>query len=900
MSFDVYSDRKLATFLHSYDTLSAALAALERNNALVLQSGYVFDDPIRISVDNIALFSYSNGASLVLDPTISRFRLGGTGDSSITVLGHGSNIWGNSGNDSMLGSDGRDILRGNNGNDFLVGGGGSDSMKGGNGNDFLLAGAGRDNLSGGKGDDFLVATQGKNHLFGNAGADQFVVGLANGNHTYLRDFSLNDGDMLHLTGTGGIGSLAGLMAIADISQNGNDTLITLADSSFEIRNFDLSNLADIPLTFGGLGDIPNYDLVQPGEFSFADFGSFLASGLADFLTEVDIDGTTYHIRQDEPLHDGYKYLDNAGSWWSPDYFVLVAAGQSNMLGAGTGGDMALDGNVITYDWVNGQMIHADYGAAPAGGPGVRTGTALRNNLYFPLANHLAEDLDRPVLVIARPVSGSRIDSWLADGENATPGIHWFDLTADVTDVLTSIGQDKIDLFTWLQGESDYPVPHEVFKQKFLDFMAQVRGADWADADTAMLIGELSREGVNFNQNRVFQEIELEETDPNLGFVSSTGLSTFDIPGVHFDGASLVEYGYERFWAEYLRILQERAEPGSSDIANSAPEFVQSSAPPTEINLLEGGEFRLDVASYFKDPDGDQMYFYSYLSKRGHYLDTTSGDEIVIRPGFEDSGSYTLTIYASDYYLDGDSFDIRLNILDNTPLIQAWSNRNFDKEMGAYLNLDLAQDALGRNRGIEILDQSAISLNGPNNISIDTLHIKGAAGLSGQFTLIGPAYRAYLYGQADFDYTGNAQDNLIFGNDGDNILTGLTGNDRLYGGLGDDMLIGGAGNDTLYGDAGNDVFDGGSGVDQVWGGDGADIFHFSHGDEDLRIRDFDHATEADQIVISGFSGITDFASFMDGADFRQSLNRLIVDFPDERLLIYDVTEADLTTDMFIFV
>ena len=71
---------------------------------------------------------------------------------------------------------------------------------------------------------------------------------------------------------------------------------------------------------------------------FFDVDAFLASGIYDETGAVTIEGVTYRMRDDEPLHNDHKVQDSNGVWWSPDYLVVVAAGQSNMKGAAKGGD----------------------------------------------------------------------------------------------------------------------------------------------------------------------------------------------------------------------------------------------------------------------------------------------------------------------------------------------------------------------------------------------------------------------------------------------------------------------------------------------------------------------------------------------------------------------------------
>ena len=112
---------------------------------------------------------------------------GGRGDDQITVnLPAEDNIKcvleGGAGNDTLVGSDGRDVLFGGIGRDNLSGGAGDDVLWGGTGNDILDGGAGDDRLYGGAGDDVLKDPEGvdlfnpgrgKDIVYGDAGEDKF-------------------------------------------------------------------------------------------------------------------------------------------------------------------------------------------------------------------------------------------------------------------------------------------------------------------------------------------------------------------------------------------------------------------------------------------------------------------------------------------------------------------------------------------------------------------------------------------------------------------------------------------------------------------------------------------------------------------------------------------------------
>jgi Ca2+-binding RTX toxin-like protein len=95
----------------------------------------------------------------------------------------GLNIRGSSGNDSLVGRDGNDLLNGLGGNDYLygdsgndtlLGGGGNDSLYGSFDNDFLNGGTDDDSLNGSQGNDFLSGREGNDYLYGNDGNDTLL------------------------------------------------------------------------------------------------------------------------------------------------------------------------------------------------------------------------------------------------------------------------------------------------------------------------------------------------------------------------------------------------------------------------------------------------------------------------------------------------------------------------------------------------------------------------------------------------------------------------------------------------------------------------------------------------------------------------------------------------------
>lgn len=111
----------------------------------------------------------------------------GAGDDRVDIsarLSLATKLYGDLGNDTLIGGSGADRMYGGDGNDWMSGGVGNDTMYGEAGNDRLFGGDGRDYLDGGAGADILR---------GEAGQDRLVVRVADGD-----DFKGNTGDILNL------------------------------------------------------------------------------------------------------------------------------------------------------------------------------------------------------------------------------------------------------------------------------------------------------------------------------------------------------------------------------------------------------------------------------------------------------------------------------------------------------------------------------------------------------------------------------------------------------------------------------------------------------------------------------------------------------------------------------
>ena len=113
-------------------------------------------------------------------------------------------IFGNNGNDAILGTELDEFIDGGSGNDLLNGGEGNDELIGGGGSDTLIGGSGDDELRGESGNDILNAGTGFDAIYGGDGYDTVQISgnssdyefgiLDNGKY----EITGNDGSVLHI------------------------------------------------------------------------------------------------------------------------------------------------------------------------------------------------------------------------------------------------------------------------------------------------------------------------------------------------------------------------------------------------------------------------------------------------------------------------------------------------------------------------------------------------------------------------------------------------------------------------------------------------------------------------------------------------------------------------------
>ena len=185
---------------HTHEGAYTLNSGSDSTNNSVMSYNYVNGTSTLKHLDVAALQHLYGSTAMSSGWSVSRYlanvkvKLDGTDQADVFVasktvnnLGLSNKVFGQDGDDYIVGLDLNDILRGNRGDDYLSGlagddklrgGGGSDSIYGGEGEDFIHGGSGRDTIFGQGGDDILWGGAANDEVYGGTG-DDILLGHRN-------------------------------------------------------------------------------------------------------------------------------------------------------------------------------------------------------------------------------------------------------------------------------------------------------------------------------------------------------------------------------------------------------------------------------------------------------------------------------------------------------------------------------------------------------------------------------------------------------------------------------------------------------------------------------------------------------------------------------------------------
>ncbi|WP_355582585.1 putative Ig domain-containing protein [Xanthomonas cannabis] len=746
---------------------------------------------------------------------------GGVGDTH-TI---GVSLYGEEGDDVLIGGAGSDLLDGGTGNDVISGSAGQDVVFGGDGDDLLSGGTGNDRLDGGEGTD---------EIYGEAGADVIDGGAGN-------DVLWGDGQSDQLAGgddilRGGAGN------DQLVGQDGDDILSGGADDDLlaggtgqdrllgESGNDELQGGDGDDLLDGGVGDDVLHgqagkDVLFGGDgadqMAGGDDDDRLDGGSGDDLllgqqgNDVLLGGAGYDELQggegDDRLTGGTgndRLFGEAGS------DILDGGDGNDFLNGGSDSDKLSGG--VGADTLNG----GDGDDLLDGGDSndILDGEAGNDTIYGGAGNDTIDGDDGDDLIQA----GIGDDSVYGGAGNDV--IHAEDGNDNVT---AAQGNDLVH-----GGAGN-------------DYLEGSEGDDVLSGDEGndILLGDAGNDtldgGDGQNQYRFRREFG---TDTVLVKQGSTDLLYF------LDGITADELRYVREGQDLVVSLE------SGDSVRIVGYFAAATAVRiqtddnqviTRAQIESGAFYGTTISGTGSDDalmgteDDDRLY------GRG-------GDDVIDGKAGKDlidggDGNDTLTDGAgSDVVLGGDGHDVITlwnDGLDGSDEVDGGQgNDTYNVLLGS--GIDFITNLAGNAAGVDTINMVGITRNMVHNFTLegDTLTLMILAGgaspnaqpdniLVLEGFLASDAHRIVFADgiemkRSDFQmvsWTGSDGDDVYTGTNLPESVTGGRGNDVLSGGGGNDVLSGGEGDDQLDGGAGNDVLIDGTGVDIVRGGAGDDRF-----------------------------------------------------------------------------
>lgn len=224
---------------------------------------------------------------------------------------------------------------------------------------------------------------------------------------------------------------------------------------------------------------------------------------------------------------------------------VLASGQSNMLGPGTGGPVAslIDSRVKV--WNNGNpyaTIGTAYVTPVYGSPPFAYAGAANLAVWFcdRLARHVADTVD--MVMVAR--SATLIEDWITSDGDPAP------MFEQMVSVWNAANSAPADVFLWHQGEGAVSGNHALYRSRFIELVGTLKTAGLIDNNTVIIVGGLAEANTNrINFNRGALQV-LAAENAQISYASSNGLDTYD--NTHFTGQSAYIFGSERYFGAWAR------------------------------------------------------------------------------------------------------------------------------------------------------------------------------------------------------------------------------------------------------------------------------------------------------------------------------------------------------------
>ena len=725
---------------------------------------------------------------------------GDTGDNTLDGTNSDDVINGDAGNDTLNGNDGNDDLDGDEGNDLLNGGLGNDDLRGGIGNDTLNGDAGNDTLDGGSGDDTLNGGAGRDTLTWSFGNDTLNGG--------------DDNDTFYLNGvSSGVGSI---FANGDAGDDVFDLFLPAGTSGISSGTIDGGTGTDI-LTISNGADFTR-DVISFINIEVIDFAGVAVTFDAGHFDSVS------EIRNIASIN----HSDIGGV---TDFTGKISSDDSGSFSGGSGDDTFTVGAGVNASW---SLIGGDGADTLTGGDGDDTLLGRNGNdtlnggdgndtLSDSQGNNVMNGGDGNDTLSSTGAGNLSANGGAGDdlivGNNIDASMDWIIEGGSGTDTFEARGNSNDLSFITISG-------FEIFDG--------ANGIHTVESDFFD----------NFSQMERLREINLTD---NGGTMDLTGKLLTDDSGVFNAGTAgntiIIGSGSIGTWTLNGSSQSDNLTGGDGNDTlggNGGNDTLTGGLGDDRLS----GDAGDDVLTGGSGDDSLNSGSGTDTLSGGLGNDTLtgSGGTNTLNGGEGDDTLRFGTLEVSSVGIGGAGDDL----FEFSSFIEAGDIASLDGGAGTdTLDLGLEADLTGTTiTNFEILDISerTLTIDASNllqfssilNVGTIEMATGGSVDLTGRVALDDTGT---VLGSSDDDtitVDANATANWsLGGNGGNDTLTGGLGDDRLSGDAGDDVLTGGSGDDSLNSGSGTDTLSGGLGNDTLTGSGGTNTLNGGEGDDTLR-------------------------------------------------------------------
>nr|DAE71137.1 MAG TPA: endosialidase chaperone [Caudoviricetes sp.] len=323
----------------------------------------------------------------------------------------------------------------------------------------------------------------------------------------------------------------------------------------------LGDYEEGPITFTARNQSIRYQgqfwkLNAATNITFTTTGTESTSWVEDVKHFVLMDADT--LRQELGLQDGAWLVGlgdlTLGEILAQKIFIIVITGQSNAVGANSGGPNPASDKIVIWDGATGDWGSSDYTRPPLSRSSPN-GNVGNNNIALAFAHRLVDEFKaEKVFIIYDAASGRPIEDWMGDGVNSEryAAIKNKVEAAFASQEIIATGKTEIDFLVFAQGEENALTDTVTdYRTKLATLDKQFRAESWMSDTTPMFIMGMS--GLHMRYQIWQAQVDYcENYNRNCIYVNSAGLLTqyeVDQTGdyTHWLGKSLWEHGYYRIW-----------------------------------------------------------------------------------------------------------------------------------------------------------------------------------------------------------------------------------------------------------------------------------------------------------------------------------------------------------------